>query len=299
MTDVASSTLEVALTNGLTLRGLCWGDPDAPWIIALHGWMDNAATFTALAPLLAPHYHLITLDMAGHGQSDHRPPGTRYHLLDNVDDLLLAVEALAPPPFHLLGHSLGASIVAYGAALNPPGLQSVMCLEGMGSLTMSADESVQVLREGVRSHRQVLVKQNSGATKHFASPELAVAARTRGVFPLSEPAARALALRALQPTESGNGWQWSTDARLKAGSSYRLTEAVVRNYLQAITVPTLMVGAEEGYYGRSPVLKERIATMSDVDVVVVPGGHHCHLETDTASAVGEAILRFLFKQVGQ
>ena len=45
------------------------GDPQNPWVIALHGWLDNAASFNALAPLLKDVY-VIALDLPGHGHSD-------------------------------------------------------------------------------------------------------------------------------------------------------------------------------------------------------------------------------------
>ena len=38
--------------NGLAISGLSWGDPGETPLLALHGWLDNAASFACLAPLL-------------------------------------------------------------------------------------------------------------------------------------------------------------------------------------------------------------------------------------------------------
>jgi len=44
--------------NGLVIKGLRWGEGNPHKVIALHGWLDNAASFSLLAP------HLRNLDVA-------------------------------------------------------------------------------------------------------------------------------------------------------------------------------------------------------------------------------------------
>ncbi len=60
----------------LRLAAQAWGDPQLPRLLALHGWLDNAASFDRLAPLLCGHFHIVAIDLPGHGRSGHRPPGT-------------------------------------------------------------------------------------------------------------------------------------------------------------------------------------------------------------------------------
>lgn len=38
--------------DGLRLAGLVWGPEDGTPVLALHGWMDHAESFRALAPRL-------------------------------------------------------------------------------------------------------------------------------------------------------------------------------------------------------------------------------------------------------
>ena len=54
--------------NGLKIAGLAWGQPDRTPLLALHGWLDNAASFAILAPML-DQYYVVALDLTGHGLS--------------------------------------------------------------------------------------------------------------------------------------------------------------------------------------------------------------------------------------
>ncbi|MED5315238.1 MAG: alpha/beta fold hydrolase, partial [Pseudomonadota bacterium] len=79
--------------DGLTYAGLEWGDPDGYPILALHGWLDNALSFSVIAPFLS-EYRLIALDLSGQGLSDHRSPDATYHIWDDVPQLLSVVATL-------------------------------------------------------------------------------------------------------------------------------------------------------------------------------------------------------------
>ena len=96
--------LKVAAASG-ELAALQWGDAAAPPLLALHGWLDNAASFARLAPLLARQRRVIALDLPGHGRSAHMPePARRYHVVDQVDAVLDFADALGFDRFDLLGH---------------------------------------------------------------------------------------------------------------------------------------------------------------------------------------------------
>ena len=59
------------------LAALAWGDPEAPTWLALHGWLDNAESFSRLAPLLveALGIRIVAIDFPGHGHSQPRAEG--------------------------------------------------------------------------------------------------------------------------------------------------------------------------------------------------------------------------------
>ena len=55
---------------GQTLAALSWEGEGEP-VLALHGWLDNAASYIPLAAEWSRT--MVALDFSGHGHSDHRP----------------------------------------------------------------------------------------------------------------------------------------------------------------------------------------------------------------------------------
>jgi hypothetical protein len=59
-----------------------------------------------------------------------------------------------------------------------------------------------------------------------------------------------------------------------------------------VSTPTRFVRAEQGLLASRPELNERADAIAGLDIVSVPGGHHCHLDGDigpVASAVRDFI----------
>ena len=79
------------IPGGLSIAARRSGDPDGPKLLALHGWLDNAASFEPLAEYFADH-DLVAIDLPGHGRSSHRADGAWYHFIDYASDVLAVVE---------------------------------------------------------------------------------------------------------------------------------------------------------------------------------------------------------------
>ena len=71
-----------------------------------------------------------------------------------------------------------------------------------------------------------------------------------------------------------------------------MTEEQVQASLQAIRSPALFVRAEQGLLARQEGLDRRLKLLTSVQLVQVPGGHHCHLDGDTRP-VADAVRQFL------
>ena len=54
-------------------------------MLALHGYLDNCATFERLFRLMPlDKFRFIAMDLPGHGMSDHIPPGMNYTMTDGL-----------------------------------------------------------------------------------------------------------------------------------------------------------------------------------------------------------------------
>ncbi|MGL4692583.1 MAG: alpha/beta fold hydrolase, partial [Stenotrophomonas maltophilia] len=96
---------------GSTVAGLRSPVSGGLRVLALHGWLDNAASFVPLAAQL-PELELVAIDLPGHGHSAHLPPGTQYNTPGAICHVLDVADALGWDRFVLLGHSMGAGIAS-------------------------------------------------------------------------------------------------------------------------------------------------------------------------------------------
>ena len=275
-------------TSRQSFAALAWGPAEAPILLALHGWLDNAASFSRLAPLL-PQWRIIAVDLAGHGHSPHRGEGAEYTLWSHIPDVLAIADTLGQQQLHLLGHSMGAIIAVAMAALVPGRVGSLTLIDGLMPLTCPPTAAVAQLKKAVNWHSR---PQRRGKAC-FPSVELAVKARRMSGGEISQEAAEQLVRRGLK--QQGEGWVWRSDSRLLAPSALRLGPEQAAELVQAIAVPTLLVAAAGGSVAQQVTkLVERPQT---VTVKRVEGRHHLHLEA-TAPTVAQAIVPHLAAVTG-
>jgi pimeloyl-ACP methyl ester carboxylesterase len=269
----------------LALAAREWGDAAGQPVIALHGWLDNAGSFDLLAPLLGG-CHLIALDAAGHGLSDHRSADAGYNIWQDVGDVLEVASALGWQRFNLLGHSRGAAVATLFAGTFPDRVDRLLLLEGgLPILGEAADAPANLARVIERS------RELSGrGGRIYASRAEAITERVNGFTPVTAEAAEILARRSL--VEVAGGWQWQADQRLKAGSEFRLTREELIAFLVRVEAPTLCLMAEDSPFADRPGYRELLEMIAGIEIRRLPGRHHFHLET-AATAIAASVTAFL------
>lgn len=276
----------------ISLGGLHWPavstTNECP-VLMIHGWLDNALSFARLAPELAGHKDVYALDMAGHGHSGHRPLGQGYQLMDYVADLAELVEthfkAALGGKIDLVGHSLGGIVSVLYAAAFPERVRRLVMIDSIGPISRKPEEVIGQMRKAI-------TKRMTGSGKPVVYPDIAAAAKARegGMIPLSPPAARMLVARSMK--QSGEGFVWRTDPRLRHPSMIMMDEAQVTACLEKVVTPTRFLRAEKGLLASRPELGSRTNAIAGLDLMSVPGGHHCHLEGDIGPVV-DAVRGFL------
>ncbi|RDZ26820.1 alpha/beta fold hydrolase [Lysobacter silvisoli] len=269
--------------------------PGAPRLLALHGWLDNGASFVPLAPHLAG-FDLVAPDLPGHGASAHLPMAAEYTLVAATRAAFAVADALGWERFSLLGHSMGGAVASTMAAAVPQRVERLLLIEALGGLSETEDRTAARLRGAFANLSQLSSKQ----LRVF--PDLATAVRTRMmVNGLSEPVARLLVERGLAPVPAGRaaegmagGYVWRSDPRLTMATSVRMTEGQVRDLIASIACPVRVIHAEPAFqYFGTELRTSRSALLRNGDSVGVQGSHHLHMEdpVSVAAAIGDFLTR--------
>lgn len=282
-TPHGSRDARIAIEGG-ELAALRFGDRGGVPVLALHGWLDNAASFVPLAGHLQG-IDLVAIDLPGHGASSHLPPGADYSLAGTALAALDAADALGWTRFGVLGHSMGASVGCLVAAAAPDRVQRLVAIEALGALADAEDHTASRLRDALAARRALRGKQ----LRVFPDVDAAVRARMQASA-LDEPVARLLVERGLREVDGGRAW--SSDPRLTVSTPVRMTEGQVRDLLRNLACPVLALYAEPAQpYFPEPLRSERAALPSDIRLVRMAGGHHLHMEQP--ATVAGAINEFL------
>lgn len=152
MTATTEITLrrQYAVASDVTLSLVDWGGREGSTAILIHGSADGSFVWNDFAPKLAAHCKVLTIDLRGHGESDH-DPSSHYTLEKHVQDVTQLLEELHSEDVILVGHSLGGDIAA---KLAPQLGQRLRALVIVDSGPDGNDETARYLQNELREgHR--------------------------------------------------------------------------------------------------------------------------------------------------
>lgn len=245
------------------------GNPKGIPVIALHGWLDNAASFIPLAEHIEA-LHIYALDLAGHGKSYHRAFPHNYNQWDDLLDILEVADYLGLEKFAVLGHSRGAGIACALSAVSDR-VTSLALLDGFIRSFSRPEEAGENIAEYIAKRRR-----GRNRRFHYKTLEEMIKLRMKSKIALAEPAARLITERNVEAVEPG--FVWRTDPALRWRSAVRFSETQVNSVVEKINCPTGLWVTESSLASS----KQCVASMPNstkVSVTAMQGSHHFHMET--------------------
>jgi pimeloyl-ACP methyl ester carboxylesterase len=108
-----------------------WGNPKAPTLFLLHGWMDVSASFQFVVDELQQDWNIVAPDWRGFGPSEWL--GRPYFFAEHLGDLEAILNHYAPTgQVRLAGHSMGGILACLYAGIRPERVEKLITLEGFG-----------------------------------------------------------------------------------------------------------------------------------------------------------------------
>lgn len=253
----------VKVKGGTTLALRVWGNeeassPDESKWLCLHGFLDNAATFDLVAPMMIKGGYASVMaccDLPGHGKSEKRQGGV-YHAVDHIADAIHLAETLGWTRYSLMGHSYGGGIVQAMAAVVPERVIRVVAIEALGLLTSHPSQFTSNLRENILDRDRGLNIPN------YASLEECALRRSTQNFVGAMPASAALVLVQRGTNKTENGFVWSSDATLMRTTRMRLDEGYCQDFLRGIVCPHALVFASDGLWRRAALPSAPLFSLS-------------------------------------
>ena len=95
-------------------------------------------------------------------------------------------------------------------------------------------------------------------------------------------------VRRVAQSDQGPGYEWSSEPRLTLPTMTRMTEPQVEDLVAGIECPVRAIFADPAQpYLPDELRRRRVALLPQGELIVIPGGHHLHMQAP--GAVAEAI----------
>jgi pimeloyl-ACP methyl ester carboxylesterase len=251
-----------------------WGEPGAPRLVLLHGWMDVSASFQFVVDAFERRWHVVAPDWRGFGLSE-QGPGDCYWFPDYLGDLEAILDELAPDePATLVGHSMGGNVALLYAGVRPARVRLAVNLEGFGLKDCAAAQAP-------GRYARWLDQLKSPPTARHYRTVADVAERLRRNNPrLDAPRAAFLAEHWSRRT-AGGGYEIAGDPAHKIVNPVLYRWPEVAACWAAIACPVLWVEATDTdahrWAGDAGEVAARIAVLRTAEVArVADAGHMLH-----------------------
>jgi pimeloyl-ACP methyl ester carboxylesterase len=107
------------LTDDLAINYECWGDPEAPAVVLLHGFTSDLRMWAPHVDALSEDYRVVAMDLRGHGRSSSPPEIDTYTMETYAADVRALLDTLEVDVCGLIGCSFGGMVALQFAVTWP------------------------------------------------------------------------------------------------------------------------------------------------------------------------------------
>jgi len=241
--------------NGFRIHYLEWGSADKPPMILLHGIGRVAHTFDHIAPHFASRYHVLAVDMRGHGDSAWDPKGA-YLVEDYVKDIEGLAQQLHLRDIVLWGNSTGGRVAQVFAGLHPE-LVTAVISEDVGP------ERPKEIADGVTTRLKQEDEKGWASENELLAQQKAASPRT------GEEILRAYVHYGTKPREDGR-IIWKRDPAI--GNGFVPTE--LWRFVRQIRSPIIYILGGRSTIVPAPTQEEIRKALPQAQIVTIPDTGH-------------------------
>jgi pimeloyl-ACP methyl ester carboxylesterase len=270
--------------HGLALHARQRNPAGSPAAVFLHGWLDHSHSFDFVAEHLPDTWRLVLLDFRGMGRSGHLPRCANYQFADYLVDVEAVLRATGLESAYLVGHSLGGIVATAYAAARPSRVLGLCLIESLGPSGGPPENALARLGGFLED------LERTPQRKRYPSVEAAAARLRENNSSLSEHVALHMARHGTEPVDGGVVFTFDPAHRRRFGFGY--DEAQWLALSSAVSCPVRLILGREGFGFDDAQSRARLAALRQAQPpLVLPGGHHVHLEQP--EAVARALVEFL------
>jgi pimeloyl-ACP methyl ester carboxylesterase len=243
-----------AEVNGLRIHYLDWGTSGKQPLVLLHGIARVAHNFDHLAPHFADRYHVIAVDMRGHGDSAWHPEGA-YTVEDYTSDIAKLVERMNLRDIVFWGNSTGGRVAQMTAGLHPDRVAAVI-VEDVGP---ERPESI----SNQRANRMAQEAAGWGEAGELL-------ARTKKMYPLTSDALLANFIEHGAKRRDDGRLVWKRDPAIQKG----FVPTELWDSVRRIKAPIIYILGGASTIVPSRTQDELRKTLPQVEIASMPGLNH-------------------------
>jgi pimeloyl-ACP methyl ester carboxylesterase len=258
-----SCFVEVA---GCSIHYLRWGEAHNPGLLLLPGSGGHAHWFSHVAPLLADQFHVISMDIAGCGDSGRRDLYTHDLIVAEIMAVCADSGMLSNrlPPI-LAGHSVGGQHVVRAAMIHGGSLLGVLAIDGLRYAELPHDPAVKALK-GPRPAApppRIYPDYDSAIARFRLFPAPAIDIQSTYVLDhIAQHSVRQVT----------GGWGWKFDTAMASVASLGLE---LKDVLKDLPCHAAAIYGENTHLVDETLLSSMAAvTNGEVPVFTIPGTSH-------------------------